>query len=80
MLARLGSNAFERYQHERGASGLTVRRHIGWRWPCDCSTFARAEGDYLWVACREHDVERAAHGERAPHRSATPRAPVVVAE
>ena len=65
MLARLGSNAFERYEHERAAGGLPARRHIGWRWPCDCSTFARPEGDYLWVACREHDVERQPARRRA---------------
>lgn len=55
LLTRLGAGAFERYEHVRDGDGrLAGRRHVGWRWPCDCSAFARPEGDYLWVPCRHH--------------------------
>jgi hypothetical protein len=56
LYGRIGNGAFERSrtvfdQHGRA----TARRHIGWRWPCDCLAFARPEGDYLWVPCNRHD-------------------------
>jgi hypothetical protein len=59
LLARLGSRAFERTEPIRDRDGrLSGLRHIGWRWPCDCSSFARPEGDYLWIPCRAHDAVR----------------------
>lgn len=61
LLAQLGAGAFERHERLRDRDGnATGRRHIGWRWACDCAAFARAEGDYLWVPCRRHEPANAA--------------------
>ena len=52
---RIGNGAFERTRAFVDGHGKAVaRRHIGWRWPCDCLAFARPEGNYLWVPCRRH--------------------------
>lgn len=55
LVARLGPTGFEREGRIVDEQGKTVgRRHIGWRWPCDCRAFARPENDYLWVPCGQH--------------------------
>ncbi|HEX3467571.1 MAG TPA: hypothetical protein VHT05_05780 [Candidatus Elarobacter sp.] len=64
LFARLGNGAFERSNGVFDESGRRSRRHLGWRWQCDCSAFARADGNYVWIPCARHD-EHADHRRRA---------------
>jgi hypothetical protein len=53
--ARLGSPGFERTGRAHDEGGRPAgRRHIGWRWPCDCSAFARGGEEYIWIPCPRH--------------------------
>ncbi len=67
LLAAVGRDAFERTRKAFDASGRPAGyRHVGWRWPCDCTAFARSQGDYLWVPCSGHEPRPQTKSEYAP--------------
>ena len=67
LLAAVGRDACERTRKAFDASGRPAGyRHVGWRWPCDCTAFARSDGDYLWVPCSRHEPRPQTQSNYAP--------------